>query len=700
MKKEIVQLQQLMEERGIDVYFVPSSDDHNSEYFADHFKCCEFLTGFRSESAELVLTWDSAKLWTDGRYFLQAEKELAGTGVELMKMGEPGVPTVQQYLTDLVYNSQYFNPMTGKKGYVLGFDGSVVSSAREHSFRSALSPLGVTLRTGYDLVGEVWSSRPKDVPTHIHRLPLISSGKPASQKLVDVIHAMTEDGATHLLLSDLSEIAWITNLRASDILYTPVFYSFLLISLEQAELFVKDGALPKNPDGTLRIPSDYIDGWHPKQEIKTLTPAALQAALKNRPKPEDPMTPFQIARKELAEAKARRAEAEFEAPDRRHDGGESAYGVPVHTANRPKKEERPTDPEDLSFLTIRNYSEIEDALASLPEGSVIWYDPETTPAKVAEAIPDSASSIRRETPVRIRKCIKNKIEIQSTLEAHIRDGRAMVEFIHWLKTWRDTTAKLRNAPKLTEMDAAEKLNSIRLKQPGCFDLSFETIAGYGPNGAIIHYAPSREHDAVLRPEGFLLVDSGGQYLQGTTDITRTIALGRLTPKMKEYYTYVLKSHIALANAVITPDTTGSGLDTLARRPLRDHDLDFNHGISHGVGHVLSVHEGPNGIRRSARELRIGPGMIQSDEPGVYIAGEFGIRIENEIICTENEDGNYCFIPITYCPYEREAILPELLSDEEIDWINSYHQAVYDVLSPRIDDSLRGFLKEETAPIER
>ncbi|HHW95260.1 MAG TPA: M24 family metallopeptidase, partial [Mogibacterium sp.] len=433
MKKEILKLREKMREHDIDIYYVPSGDYHSSEYVNDFFKCREFLTNLTGEAGELLVNSEGAYLWTDARYFIQAETQLEGTGIELMKMAEPGIPTIEEFLED--YASK-------NKGSVLGFYGKVLPAVTGLSLEKILTKYDVSIKYDKDLVDEVWTDRPEHKATELFELPVGSVGLTAEQKIANIRQEMKEKGADYLLLTDLMETAWLFNLRGSDVAYTPVFFGYTLLSHDDVRLFVMNGAI----DGEL--------------------------------------------------------------------------------------------PERLSFVKTENYEDIEKAVAEIPEDKTLWLDPGSANyslAKICHKAVGGSNLIEEMTPVAMAKAIKNESEIKSTINAHIKDGAAMVNFISWLK-------KNVADGKLTEIDAADYLQARRLEQKDCFDISFETISGYGPNGAIIHYAPTEETNLTIKPEGFLLMDSGGQYLDGTTDITRTIAVGPLTDEMIYHYTYVLKSH--------------------------------------------------------------------------------------------------------------------------------------------------------------
>ena len=593
MKKEVVELRKKMAENGIDVYYVPSGDFHSSEYVNDYFKAREFMSGLTGESGELIVDDEGAYLWTDGRYFLQAETQLAGSEIQLMRMAEPGVPTVDEFLIDLAKK---------KPGFVLGFDGRVLSAAAGKAIEDELTELGATIKSDKDLVGEIWADRPAIVPSKLWDFPIESAGKSTEEKLADVRAEMEKKGADYLLITDLMETAWTLNLRGADVAYTPVFFSFMLIGKdkEDVRLFLMDGALDELPGKKL--------------------------------------------------------------------------------------------PDKLSYVKVEPYGDIYKAVGELPEDSKLWLNTASANYTLYNSVSGNVDIIDDSTPQETMKIIKNETEIRSTIGAHIRDACAMVKFIKWVKE------AVKTQP-LTEIKAADYLEACRREQ-GAFDLSFETIAGYNENGAIIHYAPTPETDKALAPEGFLLMDSGGQYMDGTTDITRTIALGEITPEMKRIYTLVLKSHIAMATAKLTPDMTGIQLDSIARQPLRNVGMDFKHGLSHGIGHVSCVHEGPNVLRRVPTPIDIEPGMIMSDEPGMYLDGKFGVRIENEVLFENDENGFIVNEPITFVPYEREAIDPELLTAEEIAWVNAYNQLVRDSILDKLDGELAEFVKKETEPLEK
>ena len=603
MKKEILELQKLMREEGMDIYYIPSSDFHSSEYMHPHFKCREFISGFTGSAGDLIVTGDAAYLWTDGRYFIQAEKQLAGSGIELMRMREDGVPTIPEFIAEIA--KEHIN--TDKSKAVLGFDGRVVKNNFSYIVQDALGDVGldysdIDIIWEKDLAGDVWEDRPEFDTNGIWQLPIESTGACAEDKLEQIRRKMDEEEAEYLLLSDLTGIAWLLNLRGSDIAYTPVFYSFLLIGPEFVNLYLTKDAIRNDAEETIR--------------------------------------------RSIAE------------------------GVNLHI----RRYEDIYD--DVSALRISEYGTF------MSENSISY--------ALFNSIPDDVMCIHVADIVGNIKMIKNETEISCSKNAHIKDGVAVTKFIKWIKE------EMRRGSEHTEIDAGDYLKEKRAEQEGFIELSFPTISAYGGNGAVVHYEPEENSCAIIRPEGFLLIDSGGQYTNGTTDVTRTIAVGPLTQEMKDNYTYVLKSHIAFADMRYREGMTGKELDEMLRKPLTDVGLNFNHGISHGVGHVLSVHEDAAAIR-SSNELDAGikPGMIMSDEPGVYIEGEYGIRTENLVLFIEGGNDWIINEPLTCVPYERDAINKDLLSETEIKWVDDYHSWVRETLSPLLDEETATFLYEET-----
>lgn len=602
MKKEIIELRKLMAEEGVDAYFVPSGDFHGSEYVNAYFRTRAFLSGFTGSAGELLVTADGAWLWTDGRYFLQAGMQLEGSGIELMKMAEPGVPTVTEFMISLAAKHNEAHP---ERNFVIGYDGRVVTAKFGKELSSKLAEAGcrADFFISKDLGGKVWTDRPEIKPGKIWELPLSSAGASTEDKLKAVRAEMSEKGADSLLITDLMECAWLLNLRGSDVLYTPVFFAFILVTAESARLYVMDGALD--------------------DEIR----------------------------------------------------------------------------EKLSGIEVKEYGGIYDDVAALEAAGKIWLDPGSCNFALYNKVPEGTEIHEAHTPAAMMKIVKNEAEIEGMRRAHILDGVAVSRFIKWVKEEAGKEG-------ITEISASDRLEAFRRDNSECFDLSFTTIAGYGPDGAIIHYSATPETDRAIEAEGFLLVDSGGQYKGGTTDITRTIAVGPLTQEMTDGYTNVLKSHLTMATFRLEPDMCSLDLDIAARAPMRAIGHDFNHGLSHGVGHVLSVHEGPNTVRNSNRvkehkpdpDTEIKAGMIMSNEPGLYLEGKFGVRIENLVVFKDDGEGSLINEPLTCVPYERKAINKALLTDEEISYVNEYHKWVRETLTPLLDAETAAWLADETAPL--
>ena len=569
MTKQLEELRVQMKKHNIDIYIVPTTDYHGSEYVNDYFKCREYLSGFTGSAGTLAVTQDTAALWTDGRYFLQAEAELSGSGIELMREGMKGVPTLEEYIEALCR----------QKRLTIGFDGRVISAGQGSSFEAMADIVWDT-----DLAGKVWKDRPEIEPSHIYELDISVTGETCRSKLARVRSKMGD--SDFLLVTRLEQIAWLYNLRGDDVEHTPVFFAFALIGNDTDTLYVMDDSFKRQ--------------------------------------------------------------------------------------------------------NTRPYMQIFDDLKSL-RGCSISLEKSAASYALVRCLHSSVDITDEANPIELMKAVKNDTEIACTRNAHIRDGAAMVKFLYWIKNNAESRY-------ITEISAADYLEECR-RQQGAYDLSFDTIAGYEEHGAIIHYQAIEQTDVQIKPEGFLLVDSGGQYRDGTTDITRTIALRPVTCDRRYAYTAVLKSNIRLAAAKFGYETTGAELDVIARKPLIDRGFDFNHGTGHGVGHMLSVHEGPNTISRRGDKCCMAPGMITSDEPGVYFAGEYGIRLENEILCKEDKNG-LCFETITICPFDREAIDVNMLEDDELEFLNRYHGRVYDILKDYLDENEAKWLMKQTEPLQK
>lgn len=590
----IARLREEMKKRNISIYVIPTSDFHESEYVGEYFKARKFMTGFTGSAGTAVITMEEAGLWTDGRYFVQAAEQLKDSTVTLYKMGEPGVPTVDEYIMD-----------TLKNGETLGFDGRVVNSQWGKKLEKIAEEKQANLYVDEDLVDFVWEDRPAMSCEPVMILKEEYSGKSTAEKIADVRKAMKEKQADIHLISSLYDIAWLLNVRGGDISHVPVVLSHLALMEDSCLWFLQE---------------------------KALTPE-ITAYLKEN-------------------------------------------GVEI----------RPYD----SFYTY--VKEISEDKTVLMDESILNY-------RICSSIPKNVKIVNEANPSELMRSMKNETEMKHTRNAHIKDGVAMCKFMYWLK---------KNVGKIpmTEISVSDYLAELRAQQEGFLDLSFDTISAYGAHGALCHYSATEESNAKIEPEGFLLVDSGGHYLDGTTDITRTFALGTLTEEMKENFTRVCRGMLNLANAKFQYGCTGRNLDYLARSPLWEVDLDYNHGTGHGVGHILNVHEGPQGIRwrmiAGVVEQPLEEGMITSDEPGLYLEGKYGIRTENELLClkgTKNEYGQFMYFEnLTLVPIDLDAIAPEQMSDDEKRRLNAYHAEVFRVISPYLTEEEALWLKEYTREI--
>lgn len=583
--QRVAELRKVMAARHVDTYVILSSDAHGSEYVGSYWQARAYISGFTGSAGTVVVTRDRAACWVDGRYFLQGETQLKGTGIECMKMGEPGVPSYEDFcLTET------------PAGGTVGIDGRTIGSSQAASFKKKLASKQITFSCQEDLIGLVWDNRPGLPNDPIFDFPVEYAGESRVQKVERLRRHMEKIGADYYLEASLEANAWLLNYRCWDVANTPVAYAYCIVGRSDCRLFIE----------------------------KSKVPPSMQEA--------------------------------FEA-----DG-----------------------------VTVLPYSSLSEVLSTLR--GHIAFDPRLINELVMESIPAGLSVIAEPTDeVILMKAVKNPVEQENFRKAHVRDGAVMVRLLKWVKDHA--------ADGITECDVCDYLDNERRHQEHSLGISFDTIAGYGPNGAIVHYEPSRENCAVIRPEGFLLVDSGAQYLEGTTDITRTIACGPLTDEEKRIYTLVLKGHLQLGHARFREGITGTNLDVLARKPLWDVGLDYKHGTGHGVGYVLSVHEGPQNISYGLNPIKLREGMIVSDEPGFYPTGKFGVRIENLVMVvpfTQNEWGRFLQMePLTYCPYERDAIVREMLTPQEITWVNEYHQQVYKKVSPLLDEEHKAFLREAT-----
>ena len=591
-----------MKELGIDAYLVPTADFHESEYVGEFFKCRHFLTGFNGTAGTAVITMDKAGLWTDGRYFVQAEEQLSGSEIKLYRMGEPEFPTLDEFLEEEL-------PVDG----CLGFDGRVVNSELGYGLQNLLQEKNVTINCSKDLVGEIWTSRPAMSCEPIWSLDVKYAGKSTVEKLSDLRDAMKKNKAQIHLMTALDEIAWLFNLRGNDIVNNPVFLSYALITQDEAYLYVQ------------------------KEAIKEDTKMGKEVCAA------------------LAEAK----------------------------------------------VQVKEYAEFLQDVAALKNEKILLERKKASFA-VCESIDASCRIIDEMNPCATMKAVKNATEIENMRRAHLKDGIAVTKFMYWLKHTIGTC-------DMTEMTAAHKIEELRAEQGNYIEPSFVTIAAYKENAAMCHYHPSDEVCKKLKPEGLLLVDSGGQYLEGTTDITRTYALGPLTEKEKEYYTIVAAAMLKVSTMKFLHGCRGINLDYTIREAFWKRGLDFAHGTGHGVGYLSNVHERPNGLRWKVVPERqdsavIEPGMICSDEPGLYFAGDFGTRTENLILCVEDEKNEYGqflkFEFLTKAPIDLEALDTRFMDDADIERLNTYHKDVYETISPYMNDEEKEWLKHVTREISR
>ena len=591
--KRIEELRELMRREGMDAFIFPSTDPHNGDYVPDHWKGREFISGFNGSAGTAVVTMDDAALWTDSRYFLAAEEQLAGTGFRLMKLKIEGTPTIAQWLG---------RKLAASGGTVVGIDGMVNSVDTVESLAAELrAEGGITLRTNIAPLDKIWKDRPA-IPLDfavVH--PLKYAGESAENKIARIRQALRERHVEGMLISALDDIAWTLNLRGTDTHCNPVVVSYLLISQNKVTLFI-------NPIKLTEDVRDYL----------------------------------------------------------------ASIGVS-------------TDADENVGRGLLKYS-----------GYNILMDPNETSYTLYNIYGDRPK-VMAPSPVPSMKAVKNAVEIRGYREAMVRDGVAMVKFLRWLVPAVEDGGG-------TERLVAEELTSFRMEQTLFKDISFDTIAGYGPHAAIVHYEATAETDAELKPEGLLLLDSGAQYLDGTTDITRTIALGPVTDEQKHIYTLVLKGHIRLGMAKFPAYASGTQLDALAREAMWREGLNYLHGTGHGVGSYLNVHEGPHQIRMEYKPEPLRAGMTVTNEPGLYLAGKFGVRIENTMLITEYMDtefGKFLQLePLTLCPIDKKPIDLDMLTDEELDYLNDYHATVFKSLSPYLDDEMIEWLADACAPLTR
>ena len=593
--ERLKKLREEMAQRGIDIYVVPTSDFHDSEYVGEHFKARKFITGFTGSAGTAVITMTEAGLWTDGRYFVQAERQLEGSTVTLYRMGEEGVPTVDEFLAEKL-------PENG----CLGFDGRVIGGTWGRRMEKLAEKKNGTIHCNEDLIDIIWEDRPALSKEPVFILEEKYAGKSTAEKLAAVREAMEKEGADYHILTSLYDIAWLLNVRGGDIECVPVVLSYLVLTEKECIWFLQEEIL----DEKLRA---YLNENH---------------------------------------------------------------------------------------ITTRSYDAIYEYVLDIPANAKVLLSAGQVNYRIVSSLNEDITIIDKPNPTLLMKAVKNQTEVDNTRAAHVKDGVAVTKFMYWLKNNIGKT-------KITEISASDYLENLRKEQENFLGISFNTISAYGANAAMMHYSATPESDTELKPEGFLLVDSGGHYYEGTTDITRTFALGPITDEMRTHFTAVCRSNMNLAHAKFLYGCTGLNLDILARGPLWEMGIDYKCGTGHGVGYLLNVHEGPNGFRwRVVTERNdsgvLQEGMITTDEPGVYLEGKYGIRTENELVChksCKNEYGQFMeFENITYAPIDLDAIDPEQMTKREREYLNEYHAMVYKTLSPYMTEEENEWLKRYTRAI--
>jgi len=591
--ERISALRALMEERGYDAYMVPTDDNHQSEYVGEHFKARAFITGFTGSAGTAVITKDTAGLWTDGRYFIQAEQQLSGSGVKLFKMGEPDVPTVEDFIADIL-----------PEGGTLGFDGRVVAMGEGQALEAAAAKKNGKIDYSTDLIDKIWEDRPALSEEPAFALGVEYTGESTESKLKRIRKAMEEEGADIHIIAALDDVCWTTNLRGNDIEFFPLLLSYAVITKAEMKL--------------------YIDERKLSDEMKT----------------------------DLAK----------------------------------------------DNISLRPYNAIYDDVKELSADSAILVDPSRLNYALYNNLPKEARVIEKVNPTVLMKAMKNDTEIKNIKNAHVKDGVAVTKFMYWLK-------KNVGKTEITEIRAAEKLEEFRKEQEGYLWQSFEPICGSGEHAAIVHYAATPETNVPVVTDGLFLTDTGGGYMEGSTDITRTFAFGKLTDRMVEDFTTVLLCNLRLARAVFMHGTCGYNLDILARMPAWERGINYNHGTGHGVGYLMNIHEAPSGFRIAIREREravIEPGMVITDEPGIYIEGSHGIRTENELLVRKGQKTEYgqflYFEPITYVPIDLDAVNPDMMTKEDKAQLNAYHAKVYELVSPHLNEEEQEWLKEYTRAI--
>lgn len=590
IKERLMKLREEMNKEGMQAYIIPTSDFHETEYVSEYFAARKYMSGFTGSAGVLVVLLDKAGLWTDGRYFIQAANQLAGSGIDLMKQGQEDTPSIEEYIvTNLT------------QGSIVGFDGRVMNVNDANKYKQAFMMHDIKMVTDKDLVGRIWDDRPALPCTETFHYDEKYAGKSISDKLTQVREAMKGYNCRSHIVTKIDEIAWLYNLRAHDVPHFPVALAYTIIKENDAMI--------------------YIDASRLDEESKTL----------------------------FAQ----------------------------------------------NHIQVKDYEAIYEDVKTL-EGPVL-VDGNFVNSKIVYTL--NTEIVYAQDPIVLLKAMKNETELANTRNAHIKDGVACTKFMYWLMQ------NINNG--ISEMSAQEKLQELRKEQADYLEDSFNTICAYKEHAAMMHYSSNEETNVELKPEGMLLVDSGGQYLDGTTDITRTFVLGSITEEEKKWFTLALKGHIRLEKANFLYGCRGLNLDILARGPLWDLDIDYQCGTGHGVGHLSNVHEAPNGFRWKIVPERndscvLEEGMITSNEPGVYVEGEFGIRHENEMVVVKGNKNFYGqfmhFETLTFVPFDRKGIDKSLLSEDELAWLNDYHASVYEKISPFLTNEEAEWLKEACRPL--
>ena len=591
--ERLAALRKLMREKNIDVYVVPTADFHQSEYVGEHFKARKFITNFSGSAGTAVITLNDAKLWTDGRYFIQAAKQLEGTTVTLMKMFEPGVPSVNEYLEEIL-----------QAGQTLSFDGRVVSVGEGDEYAEIAKKKGAKVDYQEDLIDEIWTDRPPLSEEPAFFLEEKYTGESTASKLARIRKEMEEAGCDAHIVSTLDDTCWTLNIRGNDIEFFPLVLSYAIIKKDSFELYIDERKLDDN----------------------------LKALLKKE-------------------------------------------GVNLHP-----------------------YNAIYEDVKQLPAGTTVMVDKSKLNYAIFNNIPASVHVVNKRNPAILMKALKNPVEIENIRKAQIKDSIAHLRFMKWLK---ENVGKIR----ITELSASEKLDEFRKEMGNFIRDSFEPISSFGPHSAIVHYCSSPETDVEFKEGTLYLSDTGAGFYEGSTDITRTFALGEVPQNMKDDFTLVAISNLQLGSAKFLQGCSGLTLDILARKPFWDRDMNFNHGTGHGVRYLLNIHEGPAGFRykyRAGEVEEIQEGMIITDEPGLYIEGSHGIRLENELLArkgVKNEYGQFLYFEaITLVPFDLDAINPDMMSEENKKLLNNYHAKVYEVIAPHLNDDEKAFLKKYTRAI--